>query len=111
MLCVANAQMMVGFFVLQHLELPPAEAAQAAGVAPILVGVALLVSQMLVRRLGWLPSRLIRIGGTVSAFGFVAVSLAASVPRSVGRLLRGGLRHGMHRPGLLGHGGQCCQAA
>ncbi|MFC3123734.1 MFS transporter [Pseudoroseomonas globiformis] len=80
MLGVANAQMMVGFLALDRLGLPPEQAANTAGIALTLVGVALLLSQALVRRLVWPPARLVRIGGSVAALGFAAVALASTAP-------------------------------
>lgn len=77
---VVIAQVVVGFYALDRLGLGPAEAARASGVALALVGGALFVSQMILRRLDWPPLRFIRIGGTVGALGFAAVALADSAP-------------------------------
>lgn len=70
MFAVGIAQITVGFFALDRLGLPAAAAARVAGIALTLVGVALVLSQMLVRRLSLTPLRMIRIGGLVAAFGF-----------------------------------------
>ncbi len=80
MLSVAMAQMTVGFFALDRLGLPPAQAASAAGIALALVGVSLVCAQVLLRKLGWPPARLIRIGGFVGGIGFASVMLATSAP-------------------------------
>ncbi|ERO65563.1 MFS transporter [Pseudomonas piscis] len=77
MLCVAMAQITVGFFALDRLGMAPAMAAQTAGIALTLVGVALIVSQLLVRKLEWPPLRMIRIGALVAAAGFAASIVAA----------------------------------
>ncbi|MFB4414180.1 MFS transporter, partial [Pantoea sp. ANP04] len=77
MLCVAMAQITVGFFALDRLGMGPAEAAQTAGVALTLVGLALIASQLLVRKLEWPPLRMIRVGALVAAMGFAASILAA----------------------------------
>ncbi|KAF0866092.1 MFS transporter [Pseudomonas sp. LD120] len=77
MLCVAMAQITVGFFALDRLGMGPAEAAQTAGVALTLVGVALIASQLLVRKLEWPPLRMIRIGALVAALGFAGCIVAA----------------------------------
>ncbi len=77
MLCVAMAQITVGFFALDRLGMAPAAAAQTAGIALTLVGVALIASQLLVRKLEWPPLRMIRIGALVAAVGFAA-SIAAA---------------------------------
>lgn len=69
---VGIAQITVGFFALDRLGLPAAEAARVAGIALTLVGVALVLSQLLVRRLPLGPARMIRIGGLVAAGGFGA---------------------------------------
>ncbi|MGR4042732.1 MFS transporter [Pseudomonas sp. 910_21] len=77
MLCVAMAQITVGFFALDRLGMGPADAAQTAGVALTLVGVALIAAQLLVRKLEWPPLRMIRVGALVAAVGFAASILAA----------------------------------
>ncbi|MFK0090432.1 MFS transporter [Pseudomonas sp. NPDC090755] len=78
MLSVSVAQITVGFFALDRLGMGPAQAAQTAGMALTLVGVALILSQMLVRKLQWPPLRMIRVGASVSALGFVACAFADS---------------------------------
>jgi MFS family permease len=73
---VANAQIVVGFFALDRLGLPPSQAAQAAGTALAIVGVALVCAQIFVRKAGWPPARLIRAGGIIAAFGFAGSAFA-----------------------------------
>jgi len=73
---VAIAQITVGFFALDRLGLDPAGAANAAGIALAIVGVALVCAQILLRKLGWPPERLIRLGGAAAAIGFGSVMLA-----------------------------------
>ena len=80
MFSVTIAQVVVGFFALDRLHLDAAAAARAAGIALTVVGVALILAQLLVRKLGWAPQRLIRIGGGVSAAGFGSVLFATSQP-------------------------------
>ncbi|PYY88478.1 MFS transporter [Pseudomonas sp. TKO26] len=77
MLCVAMAQITVGFFALDRLGMDPARAAQTAGIALTLVGVALIASQLLVRQLEWPPLRMIRVGALVAALGFATSIVAA----------------------------------
>jgi MFS family permease len=78
MLSVTVSQIVVGFFALDRLQLPAAEAAQAAGIALTTVGGALILAQVLLRRLQWPPLKMIRVGACVSALGFACASLAAS---------------------------------
>jgi len=80
MLSVTVSQIIVGFFALDRLQLGPAEAAQTAGIALTTVGVALILSQVLLRQLEWPPLKMIRVGATVSALGFAAGALATSAP-------------------------------
>lgn len=80
MLSVTVSQITVGFFALDRLQLGPADAAQAAGIALTMVGVALILVQVLLRRLEWPPLKMIRIGASVSALGFACAALAASAP-------------------------------
>jgi MFS transporter, DHA1 family, tetracycline resistance protein len=76
---VGIAQITVGFYALDRLGLEPAAAARVAGIALTLVGVALVLSQVLVRRLALTPQRMIRIGGVVAASGFAAVAWVDTV--------------------------------
>lgn len=76
MFSVAIAQISVGFFALDRLRLSPPDAASTAGIALSLVGVALVFAQLVLRRLGWTPVRLIRAGMVIGAIGFGAVIFA-----------------------------------
>jgi MFS transporter, DHA1 family, tetracycline resistance protein len=80
MLSVTVSQIVVGFFALDRLQLAPTDAAQAAGVALTTVGVALILSQVLLRQLEWPPLKMIRVGASVSALGFAAGALATAAP-------------------------------
>lgn len=80
MICVSIAQITVGFYALDRLQLTPIEAARAAGVALGVVGVALVAAQLIVRALNWTPTRLIRVGGLISAVGFGATVFATTEP-------------------------------
>lgn len=76
MLCVSIAQITVGFFALDRLKMNPADAAQTAGIALTMVGLALICSQLLVRKLEWSPLRMIRVGAIVSGLGFAGSMFA-----------------------------------
>lgn len=78
MFSVTIAQVTVGFFALDQLQLDATAAARVSGIALTAVGVALILAQLLLRRLDWPPQRLIRAGGLVSALGFAAVFFANS---------------------------------
>ncbi|MGE7990708.1 MFS transporter [Pseudomonas sp. NPDC089554] len=80
MLSVTVSQITVGFFALDRLQLASADAAQAAGIALTTVGVALILSQVVLRQLEWPPQKMIRVGASVSALGFAAGALAATAP-------------------------------
>ncbi|WP_027016602.1 MFS transporter [Comamonas composti] len=80
MFSVTVAQVVVGFFALDRLQLDAPAAARASGIALTMVGVALILAQLLVRRLGWSAQRLIRAGCLISALGFAAVMFATSAP-------------------------------
>jgi len=80
MLSVTVSQIVVGFFALDRLQLAPTDAAQAAGVALTTVGVALILSQVLLRQLEWPPLKMIRVGASVSGLGFAAGALATTAP-------------------------------
>ncbi|HDS1682439.1 TPA: MFS transporter [Pseudomonas putida] len=80
MLSVTVSQIVVGFFALDRLQLAPTDAAQAAGIALTTVGVALILSQVLLRQLEWTPLKMIRVGASVSALGFACGALATTAP-------------------------------
>lgn len=80
MFCVAVAQITVGFYALDRLGLAAPEAARAAGIALAVVGFALIGAQMAVRKLAWLPLRLIRSGAAIAAIGFGSCAFADSAP-------------------------------
>ncbi len=79
MFCVTIAQMVVGFYAIDRLGLAPAAAAQAAATALTLVGVALIATQLVVRRVSWSPRRLVLLGTVVSAAGFAGIAAATTV--------------------------------
>lgn len=75
MFSVAIAQVTIGFYALDRLGLPPDAAAEAAGTALMLVGLALVLSQALATRLRMAPARMIGLGTLVAAAGFGSVAL------------------------------------
>ncbi|RRV13419.1 MFS transporter [Stutzerimonas xanthomarina] len=77
---IGAAQMTVGFFALDRLGLEPVAAARAASLALTLTGIAMILAQLLVRRLAWTAQQLIRAGGMVSAVGFTGAALSTTVP-------------------------------
>ena len=78
MFCVSIAQITVGFFAIDQLHLAPADALAAAGHALTAVGVGLICSQIIVRKLNWTPWRMIVVGALISSVGFAAVALAST---------------------------------
>lgn len=76
MLCVSIAQITVGFYALDKLGMSPADAAQTAGIALTMVGLALICSQLVVRKLEWPPLKMIRVGAVIAATGFAGSMLA-----------------------------------
>lgn len=80
MLCVAVAQVTVGFYALDRLGLTPLAAARTAGIALAAVGVALIAAQTLVRTLNWSERRLIRTGAAIAGLGFGLAIFAVDEP-------------------------------
>lgn len=78
MFSVSVAQITVGFYALDRLALDPQAAAKAAGIALASVGVALVLAQVVLRKLGWPPARLIFLGALIGAVGFGASALAST---------------------------------
>ncbi len=80
-MCGVNAaQITVGFFALDRFGTEPAQAAHIAGMALTVVGIALALSQAVVRKLSWPPAKLIRVGAVVAAFGFALAAAAWAAP-------------------------------
>ncbi len=76
MVSVTIAQVVVGFFAIDRLQLTPEAGAAAAGLSLTAVGAGLMLSQALVMRLRSVPPmRWIALGALVSALGFAAVAL------------------------------------
>jgi DHA1 family tetracycline resistance protein-like MFS transporter len=76
---VGVAQMTVSFYALDHLHMTPMESARTASLCLTLVGIALIGAQLLVKRLGWTPERMIRVGGMISAVSFAGVIFSNNV--------------------------------
>ena len=72
---VSASQIAVGFFVIDQLGMSPEAGARTAGNALGMVGIALILSQLVVRRLTLRPIPMIRIGMSVAGLGFVSVML------------------------------------
>jgi hypothetical protein len=70
MLCVMSAQIATGFFVQDQFKLSTHDAAAASGKLLVMVGLGLTLAQMLVRKLGWAPIKLIRVGAVIAIVGF-----------------------------------------
>ncbi len=77
---IGAAQMTAGFYALDQLQLEPIAAARAASLALTLTGIAIILAQLLVRRLCWSALRLVRVGGLVAAVGFIGAAMATTVP-------------------------------
>ncbi|PAK91548.1 MFS transporter [Stenotrophomonas rhizophila] len=76
MISVTIAQVTVGFFAIDRLQLAPAAGARMAGLALTAVGAGLIVAQMLVMTFKTMPPRRwIALGAVISGVGFAAVSL------------------------------------
>lgn len=79
MVSVTIAQVVVGFFAIDRLQLSPADGARAAGLSLTAVGLGLICSQALVMRLKSVPPvRWIAIGALVAAAGFAVCALVAA---------------------------------
>ncbi len=78
MVSVTIAQVTVGFFAIDRLQLAPAAGARAAGLALTAVGASLIVAQVLVMKLTRVsPRQWIALGALLSALGFASVALVA----------------------------------
>ncbi|WNH47148.1 MFS transporter [Stenotrophomonas aracearum] len=76
MISVTIAQVTVGFFAIDRLQLAPAAGARMAGLALTAVGVGLILAQMLVMTFKRMPPRhWIALGALIAALGFDSVAL------------------------------------
>lgn len=81
---VSIAQICVGFYSLDRLGLSAEAGGRVAGYALTAVGVALISAQLLVRRLGWPPLRLIARGLALAALGLLCAGLSTQAWMLVG---------------------------
>lgn len=78
MVSVTIAQVVVGFFAIDRLQLSPANGARVAGLALTAVGIGLIFAQSLVMRFKSVPpARWIAFGALVSGIGFASSALVA----------------------------------
>jgi len=78
MVSVTIAQVVVGFFAIDRLQLSPDDGARVAGLALTAVGIGLLLAQSLVMRFKTVPpARWIAFGALVSGVGFASSALVA----------------------------------
>ncbi|MFL6587278.1 MAG: MFS transporter [Luteimonas sp.] len=78
MVSVTIAQVVVGFFAIDRLQLSPADGARVAGLALTAVGIGLIFAQSLVMRFKSVPpARWIAFGALVSGIGFASSALVA----------------------------------
>jgi len=76
MISVTIAQVTVGFFAIDRLQLAPAAGARMAGLALTAVGAGLIVAQVLVMTFKTMPPRRwIALGAVISGIGFSSVAL------------------------------------
>ncbi|WP_313273595.1 MFS transporter [Stenotrophomonas sp.] len=79
MISVTIAQVTVGFFAIDRLQLSPADGARVAGLALTAVGVGLILAQVLVMKLSHIPPRRwIAVGALIAAIGFASVAAVAT---------------------------------
>lgn len=79
MVSVTTAQVVVGFFAIDRLQLSPEDGARVAGLALTAVGVGLVGAQTLVMRLKSVPpARWIALGALISAIGFGSSALVTA---------------------------------
>lgn len=76
---VITAQILVGFFAIDRLQLDLTAAAQVSGYAMTAVGVTLVVVQgTIMKKAHWTPEFLLSFGSVISAIGFSMVSISES---------------------------------
>ncbi|MHB0774563.1 MFS transporter [Halomonas sp. WWR20] len=100
MMSVTVAQVTVGFFAIDRLQLSPDQGARVAGLALTAVGVGLILSQWTMTRLELAPTRWMVTGALLSSIGFACVSLVETQWQLLAVYGLAGLGMGFVRPAL-----------
>lgn len=100
MMAVTIGQIVIGFVALDRLSLPQSAAMRLAGGALTAVGVSLVLAQMVIKRLNWTPTRLIRVGGCIAALGFLGAGISPSQLTLVLSYMLAGMGAGWVLPGI-----------
>jgi MFS family permease len=80
-LAIIMAQITIGFRIQDRFGFDAQHTAQISGVCFVIAGVTLVATQLLiVRRLGWPPRTLVRLGLPLSAAGYALLLLAPNLP-------------------------------
>ncbi|MDC7789426.1 MFS transporter [Rhodoplanes sp. TEM] len=80
----------------------PAESIRTSGAAMMITMAAMIVVQgLIVRRLGWPPARLLRLGAVVAALAMLVAALAPAVPVLIAGMVGLGAGFGLLLPGNL----------
>jgi MFS family permease len=91
----------VAFHFQDRLALSGEGTARAVGLSLVVYGVvAVLVQGFFVRRIGWAPLTLVRMGVPIAAIGLVALALAETEPLLVMSMALQGVGQGLAHPGV-----------
>lgn len=99
--CLVASQVTSGFLFLDRLQVGPERTAQLVGAALFVAGLAVVLTQALVRILKWFPLTLIRLGVPLTLTSFLALTFAATFPLLVTAFALLGLGFGFLYPGFI----------
>lgn len=96
------SQVVAGFYVQDRLGLDAQHTAQTVGIALVVAGIVVVATQLgIVRRTGWSPRRLLRIGLPASMLGYLLLLFAADVPTFILAFALIGVGIGLNEPGFI----------
>lgn len=101
-LSLVSAQVTVGFYLQDTLQLSPAQTSRAVGLTLLASGVALLAAQLgLIRTLNWPPLRLLRFGVPLTLASTLVMGLAPGLPLTAAAYALLGFGVGLVLPGFV----------
>ena len=110
MMAVAITQSTVGFLAIDRLAHSLSEGAKSAGYALTALGTGLILSQTLMMRIEWPPTRWLFMGAVLASAGFGAIALLNTPLPMYGAFALAGIGMGFVRPAVQALTADCVEA-
>lgn len=110
MMAVAITQSTVGFLAIDRLASSLSEGAKSAGYALTALGTGLILSQSVMMRIEWPPTRWLFMGAMLASAGFGAIALLSSPLPMYGAFALAGIGMGFVRPAVQALTADCVEA-